>query len=156
MTHIKFNQSPLPRTFGGFVEDILNGNFNKIVKDDFLTNDYFTTFPPVNIVETPEAFVLDVVAPGFSKEDFKISAADKTISISAEKKEAAKNESDKQVRREFNFRSFKRSFLAKPSASDDSEKAGSPITRSTIFPTSSASTPASRSTFVPTAKHSAS
>ena len=110
MTHIKFNQSPLPRTFGGFVEDILNGNFNKIVKDDFLTNDYFTTFPPVNIVETPEAFVLDVVAPGFSKEDFKISAADKTISISAEKKEAAKNESDKQVRREFNFRSFKRSF----------------------------------------------
>ncbi|RFS20564.1 Hsp20/alpha crystallin family protein [Chitinophaga silvatica] len=110
MTHIKFNQSPLPRTFGGFVEDILNGNFNKVVKDDFLTNDYFTTHPPVNIVETPEAFILDVVAPGFSKEDFKISAAEKTITISAEKKEAAKNETDKQVRREFNFKSFKRSF----------------------------------------------
>lgn len=110
MTHIKFNQGPLPRTFGGFVEDILNGNFNKVVKDDFLTNDFFTTHPPVNIVETPEAFVLDVVAPGFSKEDFKISAAEKTISISAEKKETAKNETEKQVRREFNFKSFKRSF----------------------------------------------
>jgi HSP20 family protein len=110
MTHIKFNQSPVPRTFGGLVEDILNGGFNKLVKDDFLTSDFFTTYPPVNIVETPEAFLLEVAAPGFSKEDFKISAAEKTISISAEKKEAVKNESDKQVRREFNFKSFKRSF----------------------------------------------
>lgn len=110
MTHIKFNHSPLPKSFGGIVEDILNGGLNKYVKDDFLTNDYFTTHPPVNIVETPEAFLLDVVAPGFSKEDFKISAAEKAITISAEKKAETKNETDKQVRREFSFKSFKRSF----------------------------------------------
>ena len=90
MTHIKFNHSPLPKSFGGLVEDILNGGLNKYVKDDFLTNDYFTTHPPVNIVETPEAFLLDVVAPGFSKEDFKISADDKAITISAEKKAETK------------------------------------------------------------------
>lgn len=83
---------------------------NKYVKDDFLTSDFFTAHPPVNIVETPEAFLLDVVAPGFTKEDFKISANDKSITISAEKKGETKNETDKQVRREFNFRSFKRSF----------------------------------------------
>ncbi|MEC5146205.1 Hsp20/alpha crystallin family protein [Chitinophaga sp. 212800010-3] len=110
MTHIKFNHSPIQKTFGGFVEDILNGGLNKYVKDDFLTSDFFTAHPPVNIVETPEAFLLDVVAPGFTKEDFKISANDKSITISAEKKGETKNETDKQVRREFNFRSFKRSF----------------------------------------------
>ncbi|MFY0254289.1 Hsp20/alpha crystallin family protein [Chitinophaga sp. 30R24] len=110
MTHIKFNHAPLPKTFGGIVEDILNGGFNKYVKDDFLTNDYFTTYPPVNIVETPAAYLLDVVAPGFTKEDFKISTNEKAITISAEKKAETKNEGDKQVRREFNFKSFKRSF----------------------------------------------
>ncbi|NSL91105.1 Hsp20/alpha crystallin family protein [Chitinophaga solisilvae] len=110
MTHVKFNHSPLPRTFNGIVEDIFNGGWNKYIKDDFLTNDFFTTHPPVNIVETKEAFVLDVVAPGFSKEDFKISADEKAITISAEKKAENKVEGDKQVRREFNFKSFKRSF----------------------------------------------
>ncbi|PSL48124.1 heat shock protein Hsp20 [Chitinophaga niastensis] len=109
MTHIKFNHSPLSKSFG-IVEDILNGGLNKYVKDDFLTNDYFTTHPPVNIVETKDAFLLDVVAPGFSKEDFKISADEKAITISAEKKTETKVEGDKQVRREFNFKSFKRSF----------------------------------------------
>ncbi|CAL1517344.1 Hsp20/alpha crystallin family protein [Chitinophaga sp. MM2321] len=110
MTLVKFNHSPLPKTFNGIVEDIFNGGWNKYVKDDFLTSDYFTTHPPVNIVETKEAFLVDVVAPGFSKEDFKISADDKTLTISAEKKVETKSESDKQVRREFNFKSFKRSF----------------------------------------------
>ncbi|RBL89227.1 Hsp20/alpha crystallin family protein [Chitinophaga flava] len=106
MTHVKFNNSPLPR----LVEDIFNNGWNKYVKDDFLTSDFFTTHPPVNITETKDAYLLDVVAPGFSKEDFKISANDKAITISAEKKAEAKNEGDKQVRREFNFKSFKRSF----------------------------------------------
>ncbi|SJZ70589.1 HSP20 family protein [Chitinophaga eiseniae] len=106
MTHVKFNHSPLPR----LVEDIFNSGWNKYVKDDFLTSDFFTTHPPVNIVETKDAFLLDVVAPGFVKEDFKISADDKAITISAERKAEAKTEGDKQVRREFNFKSFKRSF----------------------------------------------
>lgn len=106
MTHVKFNHSPLPR----LVEDIFNGGWNKYVKDDFLTSDFFSTHPPVNIVETKDAFLLDVVAPGFAKEDFKISADEKAITISAERKAEAKTEGEKQVRREFNFKSFKRSF----------------------------------------------
>ena len=111
MTHIKFNHSPLPKTFGGIVEDILNGGLNRYVKDDFLTNDYFTTHPPVNIVETPDAFLLDVVAPGFSKEDFKIQVDQDLLTISYEKKEEKPATEDyKTIRREFSYRSFKRSF----------------------------------------------
>ncbi|MGN7821151.1 Hsp20/alpha crystallin family protein [Chitinophaga varians] len=106
MTHVKFNHSPLPR----LVEDIFNNGWNKYVKDDFLTSDFFSTHPPVNIVETKDAFLLDVVAPGFAKEDFKINADEKAITISAERKAETKTEGDKQVRREFNFKSFKRSF----------------------------------------------
>ncbi|WP_291911192.1 Hsp20/alpha crystallin family protein [Chitinophaga sp. CB10] len=106
MTHVTFG----PRTINGIVGDIFNNSWNKIAKDDFLTSDFFTAQPPVNITENKEGFVLDVVAPGFSKEDFKINTDAKTITISAEKKAEEKNESDKQVRREFTFKSFKRSF----------------------------------------------
>ncbi|MCW3464324.1 Hsp20/alpha crystallin family protein [Chitinophaga nivalis] len=109
MTHVKFNHSPLTKSFNGIVDDILHGGL-RYVKDDFLTNDFFTTHPPVNITETKDAFLLEVVAPGFAKEDFKISVNEKVITISAERKAETRNEGDKQVRREFNFKSFKRSF----------------------------------------------
>ncbi|WP_143307356.1 Hsp20/alpha crystallin family protein [Chitinophaga vietnamensis] len=110
MTLVKFHNNAHPRTFNGIVDDIFNGGWSRIIKDDFLTNDFFSTHPPVNIVETKDAFLLDVVAPGFSKEDFKISADEKAITISAERKTETKDENDKQVRREFTFKSFKRSF----------------------------------------------
>ncbi|HVI47364.1 MAG TPA: Hsp20/alpha crystallin family protein [Chitinophaga sp.] len=107
MTHVKlFNHNPLSRNIG----DILNGGWTKFVNDDFLTGDFFATHPPVNITETKDAFLVDVVAPGFSKEDIKINTDDKSLTISAERKAETKNEADKQVRREFSFRSFKRSF----------------------------------------------
>ncbi|MBV8252484.1 MAG: Hsp20/alpha crystallin family protein [Chitinophaga sp.] len=106
MTHVTFG----PRSINGLVGDILTNGWNKVAKDDFLTNDYFTAHPPVNITETKEGFVLDVVAPGFNKEDFKINADAKALTISAEKQVAAKDENEKQVRREFSFKSFKRSF----------------------------------------------
>ncbi|WP_167021643.1 Hsp20/alpha crystallin family protein [Chitinophaga sp. Cy-1792] len=106
MTHVTFG----PKTFNGLVENILTNGWNKVAKDDFLTNDYFTTHPPVNITENKEGFNIDVVAPGFSKEDFKINADAKSLTISADRKAEAKDENEKQVRREFSFRSFKRSF----------------------------------------------
>lgn len=103
MTYVKFNnQNPLAAfPFAGL---------NKFLKDDFLTADFFAVHPPVNIHETTGSFTVDVMAPGFSKEDFKITVEEKALTISAEKKQEAKNENEKQVRREFTSKSFKRSF----------------------------------------------
>jgi HSP20 family protein len=50
------------------------------------------------------------VAPGFEKTDFTVNLDQNLLTISAEKKDEAKVENEKQIRREHSFRSFKRSF----------------------------------------------
>jgi len=67
-------------------------------------------FPPVNIHETAEAYHLELSAPGRTKEDFKLSLDNGQLTIGFEKKEETKTEEYKTIRKEFSFRSFKRSF----------------------------------------------
>jgi HSP20 family protein len=113
MTYVKFNHAPVAKSFGGLVEEIFNNaSLGKFVKDDFNTADFFGAYPPVNILETKEAYTLDLLVPGLNKEDFKISLDNKVLTVSAEKEKEAetKDENQKQIRREFSFRSFKRSF----------------------------------------------
>src|SRR5690606_40898300 len=66
---------------------------------------------PVNVKETEKSYLLEVVAPGFEKNDFKVNLDQDLLTISAEKNSEAKAENEKQVRREYSFRSFKRSFI---------------------------------------------
>lgn len=66
--------------------------------------------PAVNITETENAYHLDVNAPGRNKEDFQLSVDKGLLTISYEKKEVAAQENQKQIRNEFSFQSFKRSF----------------------------------------------
>ncbi|MDQ3279500.1 MAG: Hsp20/alpha crystallin family protein [Bacteroidota bacterium] len=85
-----------------------------------LLSDLFTPFPsmyrdefknvPVNIRETETEYVLEVVAPGWNKEDFKISLENNLLSISVDKKEESENKAERFVRREYKYSSFKRSF----------------------------------------------
>ncbi|MDR3715307.1 MAG: Hsp20/alpha crystallin family protein [Puia sp.] len=67
-------------------------------------------FPPVNIHETAEAYHLELSAPGRSKEDFTLSVDNNLLTVGFEKKEEAKKEDYKTIRKEFSFKSFKRSF----------------------------------------------
>jgi HSP20 family protein len=53
---------------------------------------------------------LEVIAPGFEKTDFNINLDQNLLTISAEKKDDVKQENEKQIRREYSYRSFKRSF----------------------------------------------
>ncbi|MES1159496.1 MAG: Hsp20/alpha crystallin family protein [Bacteroidota bacterium] len=70
----------------------------------------YSSFPPVNIHETADAYHLEVSAPGRSKEDFKLALENGQLIISFDKKEETKTEDYKTIRKEFSFRSFKRSF----------------------------------------------
>lgn len=111
MTFVKFNQAPVVKSFGGIVDEIFNNaNLGKFIKDDFNTADFFGAHPPVNIYETKEAYSLDILVPGWNKEDFKINLENKVLTISAEKAAEPKDENQKQIRREFSYRPFKRSF----------------------------------------------
>jgi HSP20 family protein len=105
MTMVKFHPRPFERTFNSLFEDLFQTLPGRDVSER-PTND----FVPVNIRETKEGYVLDVVAPGLEKSDFKVSLDKNVLTVSAERKTESRQEEEKTVRREFSFRSFSRSF----------------------------------------------
>lgn len=64
----------------------------------------------VNIHETTDAFHLELNAPGRKKEDFSIHVDKGLLTISYEKKESNEEKNYKTIRKEFTYKSFKRSF----------------------------------------------
>jgi HSP20 family protein len=107
MTLVKFNQKPFEGSFNNFVDDLIAG-FPVFSKNE--SNQAWKGFVPVNIKETVKNYSIDVVAPGFEKTDFKISLDQQILTISAEKQNEVKSEDEKQIRKEYSYRSFKRSF----------------------------------------------
>lgn len=108
MTHVKFNNRPFDRTFSNMVDELFNGlpvvfneGYNSLTKQGHV---------PVNIKELPNSYTVDVVAPGFEKTDFKVNLEGNLLTISGEKKTEEKSETEKQIRKEYSYRSFKRSF----------------------------------------------
>jgi len=99
-----------PKVINGFFDDLLQGGIHKVWNEaDNLINNGHT---PVNIQETDKAYELSVIAPGLSKEVFKINVDKNVLSISyqhPEDKATPENET-KWLRKEFKNRSFKRSF----------------------------------------------
>src|SRR4051812_3194303 len=77
--------------------------------------------PAVNISEDEKSYWVDVVVPGFKKEDFKVNIEDDVLTISAEtKNESSEEDKNKQYsRREYNYSSFTRSFRLPENAKDD-------------------------------------
>ncbi len=90
--------------------------------DSGLMSRWERNFPAVNISENEKSYTIEVVAPGFTKEDFKIKVDDDTLTISAESKyENKENGKDKEyTRREYSYNSFTRSFRLPEDVKDDS------------------------------------
>jgi HSP20 family protein len=80
---------------------VFNEGYNSLTKQGHV---------PVNIKELPNSYTVDVVAPGFEKTDFKVNLEGNLLTISGEKKTEEKSETEKQIRKEYSYRSFKRSF----------------------------------------------
>ena len=101
MTLVKFNQ-PGAKTLNGFLDSFLN---------DFpYAQNNNLNFPAVNIHESKDDYELAFNVPGRNKEDFKITVDKGILTVSFDKKEEAKDENRKQIKKEFSFQSFKRSF----------------------------------------------
>jgi len=106
MTFVKTN-NPFAKSFDGLMNELINelpSTLSKTVRQDVFG------FPPVNIVEKADHYHLQLAAPGFDKGDFNIKLEGETLTISAEKKEDTKSETDKVIRNEFSAKTFKRSF----------------------------------------------
>jgi len=82
-----------------------------------------TTEPAMNIVETDKDFEIELVAPGFSKKDFKVSIDNGNLNISAEKSSEKEEKEKNYTCKEFNYNSFERSLLLPDTIKDDDVKA---------------------------------
>lgn len=102
MTLVKFNNRPYSKTF--------NNVFDELLHEFPVWGRELNTAAPVNITETPTAFQVTLNVPGRNKEDFKVSIDNGLLTVSYEKKEEVKSETDKAIRKEFTFQNFKRSF----------------------------------------------
>jgi len=110
MTQVKFNRKPFEGTFNNLVDDLF-AELPVLYRNE----QNWKGTVPVNVKETDRNYTIEVVAPGFEKTDFKISLEQQLLTISAEKKNEVKEDSDnggkeKQIRKEYSYRTFKRSF----------------------------------------------
>lgn len=118
MTYFKLN--PAKRDLVSLfdvMDSVLGG------KDMFeLSKPHKTITPAVNVKETTESYTLELVAPGIAKEDIKVEVDKNILTISyTEQKEET---SDKYLRKEFGYRSFKRSFTLPELANKEDITAG--------------------------------
>ena len=104
MSLVRFSNQ-LPSIFDHFFEtdmfDWSNRNFSA-------TN---TTLPSVNIKQNEEGFVVEMAAPGLTKNDFKVELINDQLTISSEKENQLESkEGEFYTKREFSYQSFSRTF----------------------------------------------
>jgi len=112
MTFVKVNprlkRRRKPVFVNPFFDNIVNELMNTSIQN-IVNNQPVNQRPAVNVVETADAFRLEMAIPGLSKKDIEINVEKEMLTISA-KKEVATKEGSKHLRTEFNFNEFERSF----------------------------------------------
>lgn len=98
MNLIRWNAQPR-------MSDIFDDLFEKNLSNRFWDQG---NAPATNIIETEQEFRLEIAAPGFSKEDFKITLDKNILTVSSEKETEQKDEN--YTRYEFSYGKFSRSF----------------------------------------------
>jgi HSP20 family protein len=95
----------MPTLFSDFfTRDLMNWNAENPIGAN-------TMLPAVNIKETEDNFEVEMAAPGFNKDDFKIELDGNILTISVEKEqEDEQKEGERYTRREFRYQTFSRSF----------------------------------------------
>jgi HSP20 family protein len=103
MTLVKVNNRPFGNLFNEWLNEFPSAA--RSFGQDFLA------FPQTNIHETADAYHMELNVPGRTKDDFKIQVEEGLLTISFDKKEETpQNDDYKTLRREFEYKSFKRSF----------------------------------------------
>lgn len=96
------------KSFNNFVDGIFTG-MPSLLRED-VHQPHGRNQTPVNISEAVDAYIVELVAPGFMKEDFVINLEKNQLTVSAERKKENDIQNVKKIRQEFQFQSFSRSF----------------------------------------------
>lgn len=107
MTVVKTFNRPQQRSFNNLIDDFFFG-FPSIIRDE--PSNIYRPGIPVNITESDKGFQLEVVAPGFGKDDFRLDLDKNLLTISAERKAEEGKENVKNIRTEYKYQTFKRTF----------------------------------------------
>lgn len=105
-------------SFPSLFDNLFEGNLFDWNRTNFAGEN--STLPAVNILENENEFVIQVAAPGMKKEDFKVKFDNGTLTISSEV-EHKEEEKQQVLRREFNYRSFQRTFNVSEKVIDSSK-----------------------------------
>ncbi|GAA4884470.1 hypothetical protein GCM10023311_03610 [Flaviramulus aquimarinus] len=96
-------------------------NLNNLVRfDDIFSDDFFeddSLMPAVNVKENKEDFEIEFAVPGFNKKDFEVTIEEDVLHVSGKKELEEEQEEDDYSRKEFSYKSFKRS-MALPTSVD--------------------------------------
>jgi HSP20 family protein len=124
MTRVKFAHRPFDSGFNTLVNDLF-ADIPVLFKNG--NGQDWKGSVPVNIKESEKNYMIEVIAPGFEKTDFKINLEQDLLTVSAEKKDEVKNEpnaqQEKDIRKEYSYRSFKRAFTLDEKIDADSIEA---------------------------------
>ena len=109
MSLILRRQNRLPE-FGSIFDNFFNSDLFDWSTRNF--SDTNTTLPAVNIVEDEEKYMVEMAAPGMSKDDFKVELHNNQLKISSEvqNENSEEDESKNYSRKEFSYQSFMRTF----------------------------------------------
>jgi HSP20 family protein len=109
MTYVNFNKRPFDKSITTMVDELIGG-LPGLLNEGYASLSKQSNIP-VNIKENETGYLLEVIAPAFEKNDFQIKLDDNILTISAERKnETEVNPKEKQIRKEYSFNDFKRSF----------------------------------------------
>jgi HSP20 family protein len=106
----------------------VNGNLSKAVfsnqpfsglLDSVFAKEYQAFVPAVNISEEEKGYRLELSAPGYNKEDFKIVIEKGTLIISGKHNEEQEVKEKTYSRKEFNYGSFQRTFTLPEQVNDN-------------------------------------
>ncbi len=108
MTLIKF-QNPKMKSF--FETDAIIPDFgNRFHHYSKMYDQFGERTVPVNVIENEDTYLLHFIAPGFKKEDIKLTLEKQVLTVKGDVKVEAIEENARFSRKEFSLSSFKRSF----------------------------------------------
>lgn len=92
--------------------------FNELFNDNFMMpRTVSSTSPAINVIENKNSYVVELAAPGMTREDFKVKLnEDKNLEIEIEKKvvetnEDPKTETGRYLRREFSYTKYRQTLI---------------------------------------------
>jgi len=106
-------------TFPSFIDNFFSRDLMDWNNSNFSSTN--STIPAVNIKENHDSFIIEVAAPGMTKDNFSVNLDGDSLLITSEMKDEKHEDQTNYSRREFSYQSFQRSFTI-PQGSVDGDK----------------------------------